>query len=330
MDAFSRRIVGWAASDALGGLRPADQSAQQGSRSDQCRPRDVVRHSDQVHAVLHGRSASEHGCRAAGIRPTFHGLEGSAYLAGRWTPYAARFLAGPWRLRMLRTELDPRCAQHGDLPAPSRGVIHHSRPSGSGTLIAFDSCKAAGIRPSMGSVGDCFDNALCAKLFATLECELLERRRFKDPEPEARLAQALQLASPVLRPPASLHANQARCPRSKVFQKSPAFELQTSQSRQSPSPPNATETRRFAISTPTTVLLVFILWTLRFACEDFSIFHFGTLMPSAREGPPPNSLSPPMSYPRSEVEGVHTISPFVVFGTLLASRAGAGQRGLSA
>jgi len=32
----------------------------------------------------------------------------------------------------------------------------------------------------MGTVGDCYDNALCESFFATLECELLERRRFTD------------------------------------------------------------------------------------------------------------------------------------------------------
>ncbi len=31
----------------------------------------------------------------------------------------------------------------------------------------------------MGSVGDCFDNALCESFFATLECELLDRRVFR-------------------------------------------------------------------------------------------------------------------------------------------------------
>ena len=31
----------------------------------------------------------------------------------------------------------------------------------------------------MGSVGDCYDNAMCESFFATLECELLERHRFK-------------------------------------------------------------------------------------------------------------------------------------------------------
>jgi len=34
------------------------------------------------------------------------------------------------------------------------------------------------VRPSMGSVGDAYDNAMCESLFATLEAELLERRRF--------------------------------------------------------------------------------------------------------------------------------------------------------
>lgn len=43
------------------------------------------------------------------------------------------------------------------------------------------------MRPSMGSVGDCFDNALCESFFATLECELLVRRRFRT-QVEARMA----------------------------------------------------------------------------------------------------------------------------------------------
>jgi putative transposase len=39
----------------------------------------------------------------------------------------------------------------------------------------------------MGSVGDCFDNAMAESFFATLECELLERRRFKS-QAEAKVA----------------------------------------------------------------------------------------------------------------------------------------------
>mgnify|MGYP003884570365 CR=1 FL=1 len=39
----------------------------------------------------------------------------------------------------------------------------------------------------MGSVGDCYDNAMCESFFATLECELLERRKFRT-KAEARIA----------------------------------------------------------------------------------------------------------------------------------------------
>ena len=43
------------------------------------------------------------------------------------------------------------------------------------------------MRPSMGSVGDGYDNAMCESFFATLECELLARRQFI-PQVEARMA----------------------------------------------------------------------------------------------------------------------------------------------
>ena len=32
---------------------------------------------------------------------------------------------------------------------------------------------------SMGSVGDAYDNAMCESFFATLECELLNRRKLR-------------------------------------------------------------------------------------------------------------------------------------------------------
>ena len=37
------------------------------------------------------------------------------------------------------------------------------------------------MRPSRGSVGDCYDNATVESFFATLERELLDRRRFRTP-----------------------------------------------------------------------------------------------------------------------------------------------------
>ena len=61
-------------------------------------------------------------------------------------------------------------------------VIHHSDHGCQYTSIAFGSrCRKAGVRPSRGTVGDCFDNALCESFFATLECELIDRTRFPSP-----------------------------------------------------------------------------------------------------------------------------------------------------
>ena len=63
-----------------------------------------------------------------------------------------------------------------------RAVIHHSDQGCQYTALAFGvQCRQAGVRPSMGSVGDCYDNALCESFFATLECELLDRCSFPTP-----------------------------------------------------------------------------------------------------------------------------------------------------
>jgi putative transposase len=67
-------------------------------------------------------------------------------------------------------------------------VIHHSDQGCQYTSIAFGQrCQEANVQPSMGSVGDCYDNALCESFFATLECELLARHRFQSHR-EARSA----------------------------------------------------------------------------------------------------------------------------------------------
>jgi putative transposase len=68
------------------------------------------------------------------------------------------------------------------------GVIHHSDHGSQYTAVAFGKrCREAGVRPSMGSVGDAYDNAMVESFFATLECELLDRRRFRT-QAEARMA----------------------------------------------------------------------------------------------------------------------------------------------
>ena len=87
------------------------------------------------------------------------------------------------RTRLVLDALDMALGQRQ--PA---GVIHHSDQGSQYTSVAFGlRCREAGVRPSMGSVGDAYDNAMCESVFATLECALLDRRRFQT-KAEARMA----------------------------------------------------------------------------------------------------------------------------------------------
>lgn len=71
---------------------------------------------------------------------------------------------------------------------PAAGLIHHSDYGCQYTSLAFGRrCREAGIAALMGSVGDCFDNAMCESFFASLECELIDRSRWRT-HTEARMA----------------------------------------------------------------------------------------------------------------------------------------------
>ena len=88
----------------------------------------------------------------------------------------------------LQTELVVAALEMAIQQRHPDGVIHHSDHGAQYTSIAFGKrCREAGVRPSMGSVGDCYDKAMCESFFATLECELLDRCIFND-RAEARMA----------------------------------------------------------------------------------------------------------------------------------------------
>jgi putative transposase len=71
---------------------------------------------------------------------------------------------------------------------PNPGLVHHSDQGCQYTSLAFGRrLRQAGLVASMGSVGDCYDNAVTESFFATLECELLHQHRFRT-RTEARLA----------------------------------------------------------------------------------------------------------------------------------------------
>lgn len=116
--------------------------------------------------------------------PTWAGF---LYLAVVLDTFSRRIVG--WAMEThLRTELVLQALNLALCQRRPTAVIHHSDQGSQYTSIAFGQrCREAGVRPSMGSVGDCFDNAMCESFFATLECELLDRCRFKT-QIEARMA----------------------------------------------------------------------------------------------------------------------------------------------
>ncbi len=112
---------------------------------------------------------------------------GFVYLAVVVDAFSRRVVG--WSLRNdLKTRLVTDALQMALQERESDGVIHHSDQGTQYTSIEFGlRCKRAGIRPSMGSVGDCYDNALCESFFASLECELIDRHSFRS-KLQARLA----------------------------------------------------------------------------------------------------------------------------------------------
>ena len=62
---------------------------------------------------------------------------------------------------------------------PRAGLVHHSDHGSQYTAVVFsERCREAGIEVSMGSIGDCFDNAVCESFHATLKKELVHRHRW--------------------------------------------------------------------------------------------------------------------------------------------------------
>lgn len=116
--------------------------------------------------------------------PTWSGFLYLAVVVDAWS----RRVVGWSMASHLRTELVLAALNMALGQRRPTEVIHHSDQGTQYTSIAFGlRCSQAGVRPSMGSVGDCFDNALCESFFATLECELLDRQRFRT-QAEAQMA----------------------------------------------------------------------------------------------------------------------------------------------
>lgn len=103
--------------------------------------------------------------------------EGWLYLAAVQDVFSRRIvgwsMADHMRAELVVDALEMALAQRR--PAP--GLIHHSDQGSQYVSLAFgQQARAAGIAQSMGSRGDCYDNAVAESLFATLKKELIHRR----------------------------------------------------------------------------------------------------------------------------------------------------------
>jgi putative transposase len=103
--------------------------------------------------------------------------EGWLYLVAVQDVYSRRIVG--WRMAdHMRTELVADALQMAlaqRRPAP--GLIWHSDQGNQFVSLAFgQQARAAGIAQSMGSRGDCFDNAVAESFFATLKKELIHGR----------------------------------------------------------------------------------------------------------------------------------------------------------
>jgi putative transposase len=116
--------------------------------------------------------------------PTWAGFLYLAVVLDAWS----RRVVGWAMATHLRTELVIDALNMALSMRRPTDVIHHSDQGCQYTSIAFGlRCREAGVRPSMGSVGDAYDNAMCESFFATLECELIDRKNFHS-QVEARMA----------------------------------------------------------------------------------------------------------------------------------------------
>ena len=103
--------------------------------------------------------------------------EGWLYLVAVQDLYSRRIVG--WSMAdHMRTELVSDALQMAlARRRPDPGLIWHSDQGSQFVSLAFgQQARAAGIAQSMGSKGDCFDNAVAESFFATLKKELIHRR----------------------------------------------------------------------------------------------------------------------------------------------------------
>jgi putative transposase len=116
--------------------------------------------------------------------PTWSGFLYLAIVLDVWS----RRIVGWAMANHLKSELVLDALEMALAQRRPESVIHHSDRGCQYTSYAFGKrCREAKVVPSMGSVGDAYDNAMAESFFATLEREVINRRTFKT-QAEARMA----------------------------------------------------------------------------------------------------------------------------------------------
>ena len=116
--------------------------------------------------------------------PTWAGF---LYLAAVTDVFSRKVVGWAFGVRMT-ADLVTQALQMAVTTRHAKGVIHHSDQGSQYTSIEFGNrCRQLGVQISMGTVGDAYDNAMAESFFATLECELIDRRVWET-QIQARLA----------------------------------------------------------------------------------------------------------------------------------------------
>ena len=131
--------------------------------------------ADQVRREFHAEEPNRLWVADITYVPT---AEGFVYLATVLDVFSRKVVGWAMSARQTAALVSSALAMAVDTRAP-RAVVLHSDRGCQYTALAFTrSCEQAGVQRSMGAVGSCYDNAMAESLFATVECELLQRVRF--------------------------------------------------------------------------------------------------------------------------------------------------------
>jgi transposase InsO family protein len=158
-------------------IAPSTYHAHAARRADPSKASARTRRDDLLRG--HVRRVWEENFRVYGVRKVWRQLAGFAYVAFVVDAYARRIVG--WRVAhnmeagFVLDALEQ--ALHARQPKRGAGLIHHSDRGVQYLSIRYTERLAeAGIVPSVGSVGDSYDNALAETVIGLFKTEVIHRR----------------------------------------------------------------------------------------------------------------------------------------------------------